>query len=195
MLVLKTFPAPLELRTRRTLLRQWKDSDLPAWAALNADAEVRRYFASVNTVDQSVAEAGRMRAAIAQRGWGMWALELPGVLPFAGTVGLHVTTIDAPFVPTVELGWRLAREAWGRGLASEAAHAAARFAFEHLALDEVTAFTTTANEPSRRVMQRLGMHHDAADDFDHPLVEPGHPVRPHVLYRLRAGSLAPAPTP
>lgn len=185
LLVLKTWPAPLELRTARTLLRQWKDSDLPAWCAMNADAQVRRYFPSTLSIEQATQEAGRIRAAIAQRGWGMWALELPGSLPFAGTVGLHVTTIDAPFVPTVELGWRLSREAWGRGLATEAAQAAARFAFEHLGLDEVTAYTAADNEPSQAVMRRLGMHHAPEDDFDHPLIEAGHPLRRHRLYRLR----------
>lgn len=185
LLVLKTWPAPLELRTARTLLRQWKDSDLPAWCALNADARVRRYFPSTLTFEQATQEAQRIRGAIAQRGWGMWALELPGSLPFAGTVGLHVTTIDVPFVPTVELGWRLAPEAWGRGLATEAAQAAVRFAFEHLGLDEVTAYTAVDNLPSQAVMQRLGMHHTTADDFDHPLVEAGHPLRPHRLFRLR----------
>ena len=185
LLVLRTFDAPRELRTRRTLLRQWKDSDLPAWCAMNADAQVRRYFPAPLGFEQAVQEAGRMRAAITQRGWGMWALELPGQLPFAGTVGLHVTTIDAPFVPTVELGWRLCREAWGRGLATEAAQAAAQFAFEHLQLDELTAYTAEENLPSQAVMQRLGMQHDTADDFDHPLIAAGQPLRRHRLFRLR----------
>lgn len=185
MLVLKTWPAPLELRTARTLLRQWKDSDLPAWCAMNADARVRRYFPATLGTEMAVQEAQRIRGAIAQRGWGMWALELPGSLPFAGTVGLHVTTIDAPFVPTVELGWRLAPEAWGRGLATEAAQAAVRFAFEHLGLDEVTAYTAADNLPSQAVMHRLGMQRSPADDFEHPLVEAGHPLRQHRLFRLR----------
>lgn len=184
-LVLKTFAAPLELRTRRTLLRQWKDSDLPAWCAMNADVQVRRFFPATLEFEQAVQEAGRIRAAIAQRGWGMWALELPGQMAFAGTVGLHVTTIDAPFVPTVELGWRLCRQAWGRGLATEAAQAAVRFAFDQLQLDELTAYTAEENLPSQAVMQRLGMRHDAADDFDHPLIAPGQPLRRHRLFRLR----------
>lgn len=184
-LVLKTWPAPLELRTARTLLRQWKESDLPAWCAMNADARVRRHFAATLDFEQATQEAARIRAAIAQRGWGMWALELPGGLPFAGTVGLHVTTIDAPFVPTVELGWRLVPEAWGRGLATEAAQAAVHFAFEHLGLDEVTAYTAADNLPSQAVMQRLGMTRSPDDDFDHPSLEPGHPLRRHRLFRLR----------
>jgi RimJ/RimL family protein N-acetyltransferase len=184
MLVLKTFPHPLELRTKRTLLRQWKDSDLPDWVAMNADADVRRYFPTRLSEEEALGEVGRMRAAIAQRGWGMWALEIPGQLQVAGTVGLHVTTIDAHFVPCVELGWRLKREAWGQGYATEAAQAAAEFAFRDLGLDEIVAFTTVTNAPSQRVMQRLGMHRDPSDDFDHPRIEAGHPMRPHLLFRL-----------
>lgn len=182
---LPTFPAPQALRTPRTLLRDWRDDDLPAWCAMNADAQVRRYFPALLDRDAALAEAGRIRAAMAQRGWGLWALEIPGEQAFAGFVGLHVTTIAAPFVPCVELGWRLAPAAWGRGFATEAAQAAVHFGFERLGVDELVAFTTTGNLPSRRVMARLGMHHDPADDFAHPSVEPGHPLRPHVLYRLR----------
>jgi len=184
MLVLRTFPHPLELRTRRTLLRQWKDGDLPAWVAMNADSEVRRHFPSLLTDEEARAEAQRVRDWIAQRGWGIWALEIPGVLPFAGVVGLHVTTFEAPFVPCVELGWRMCAAAWGRGYATEAASAATEFAFDRLDLPEVVAFTIPANTRSRGVMEKLGMRHDPADDFEHPRVELGHPMRPHVLYRL-----------
>lgn len=185
-LVLQTFTATVELRTPRTLLRAWKDSDLPAWVAMNADPEVRRFFSSVSTQEQALAEAARARENLAQRGWGMWALEVPGVGTggFAGFVGLNVPGFEAPFMPVVEMGWRLRREAWGRGHASEAAAACAAFAFDVLGLQEVVAFTAPANEPSRRVMRRLGMQHDPAEDFDHPRVAIGHPMRRHVLYRL-----------
>ena len=188
-LVLPTFPSPRELRTRRTLLRDWRDSDLPAWVEMNADPEVRRWFSSISTADEALAEAGRVRSQIAQRGWGMWALEIPGVLPFAGFVGLHVPTYEAPFMPAVELGWRLPRVAWGQGWASEAAAAAAAFAFEVLQLDALVACTVPGNAPSRRVMQRLGMSHDPADDFDHPRVPSDHPFHRHVLYRLTVEQL------
>ena len=186
MLVLPTFPAPLELHTRRCVLRQWKDADLAPWAAMNADPAVRRYFPSLLDADQATAEAARCREAIAQRGWGMWALEIPGEFSFAGFVGLNVPHYDAPFVPAVEIGWRLAPSVWGRGLASEAAQAALDFAFAHLAVREVVAITVPGNEPSRRVMQRLGMVHDEAAAFDHPRIEAGHPLRRHVLYRAQA---------
>jgi RimJ/RimL family protein N-acetyltransferase len=188
-LVLRSFAAPVQLRSARTLLRDWRDSDLPDWVAMNADPAVRRYFPSIPSADEALAEASRMRANIAQRGWGVWALQIPGVMDFAGFVGLHVPSFEAPFMPAVEMGWRLRREAWGQGWASEAAAAAAAFAFDSLELDEVVAYTTLANEPSRRVMRRIGMRHQDSDDFDHPGLESGHPMRRHALYRLRHADL------
>lgn len=186
MLVLPTFPAPVELHTKRCVLRQWQPGDLAPWAAMNADPEVRRYFPGLLTPEAAAAEAGRCRDAIAQRGWGMWALDLPGVMPFAGFVGLNVPHYDAPFVPAVEIGWRLPRAAWGCGFASEAAQAALEFAFTRLGIAEVVAITVPDNQASRRVMQRLGMVRDEAGDFDHPRVEAGHPMRRHLLYRAAA---------
>jgi RimJ/RimL family protein N-acetyltransferase len=184
-LSLPTFAQPLELHTRRCVLRQWKDSDLPPWAAMNADAQVRRYFPGIASEEQARGEAERCRDAIAQRGWGMWALEVPGMLPFAGFVGLNVPHYDAPWVPAVEIGWRLSSAAWGQGLATEAAQAALGFGFARLGLREIVAITVPTNAPSRRVMDRLGMVHDADGDFDHPRVESGHPLQRHVLYRTQ----------
>ena len=194
MLVLPTFASPVELHTRRCVLRQWLDSDLAPWAEMNADAEVRRYFPGVLDAELAGAEAGRCRDAIAQRGWGMWALELPGAFRFAGFVGLNVPHYDAPFVPAVEIGWRLARAAWGRGFATEAAQAALDFAFDRLALDKVVALAVPTNAPSLRVMERLGMRRDMAGDFDHPRVPSGHPLCRHVLYRTAAPGRSPAAT-
>lgn len=188
-LVLRSFAQPLQLRTARTLLRDWRDSDLPAWVAMNADPVVRRFFPSLHTEEEALSEATRIRANIAVRGWGVWALQIPGAIEFAGFVGLNVPNFEAPFMPSVEMGWRLSRDAWGQGWASEAAAAAAAFAFENLELDELVAYTTLDNEPSRRVMQRIGMRHDAADDFDHPGLERGHPMCRHVLYRLGQADL------
>ena len=184
-LVLPTFDGVRELRTARTLLRQWHDSDLEPWVAMNADPEVRRHFPSVSTAEEALAEAGRIRANVARRGWGVWALEIPGRLRFAGFVGLHVPVWQAHFTPAVEMGWRLAREAWGHGWAGEAAAAAAAFAFDVLDLDEVVAYTVPANQRSRQVMERLGMTRDPADDFDVHGLDPAHPLCRHVLYRLR----------
>jgi len=186
MLVLPTFPAPLELHTRRCVLRQWKETDLGAWAEMNADPEVRRHFPGLLSDEQARAEAGRCRDGIDQRGWGVWALEVPGALTFAGFVGLIVPHYDAPFVPALEIGWRLPRAAWGQGYATEAAQAALEFAFGRLQVREVVAITVPGNEASRRVMARLGMQRDEGGDFDHPRIAPGHPLRRHVLYRKAA---------
>lgn len=184
-LVLKTFDGVRELRTQRTLLRNWMDSDLEAWVEMNADPEVRRWFSFVATREQALAEAVRARAGLARRGWGAWALEVPGVLPFAGFVGLFVPAWSAHFTPAVEIGWRLPRAAWGQGYASEAAAAAAAFALDVLEVDELVAITVPGNEPSRSVMRRIGMVHDAAGDFAHPTIAPDHPFSRHVLYRMR----------
>ena len=184
-LVLKTFDGVRELRTQRTLLRQWKDSDLELWVEMNADPLVRRFFTSTPTRDEALGEASRIRAMLAQRGWGAWALEVPGVLPFAGFVGLMVPVWSAHFTPAVEIGWRLPRAAWGQGYASEAAAAALAFALQVLELPEVVSITVPANEPSRRVMTRIGFTHDEADDFAHPRIAADHPMSRHVLYRLR----------
>lgn len=184
-LVLKTFDGVRELRTQRTLLRHWVDADLEPWVAMNADPEVRRYFSSVATREQALAEAQRARANLARRGWGPWVLEVPGVLPFAGFVGLFVPAWSAHFTPAVEIGWRLPRNAWGQGYASEAAAAAAAFALDLLELDELVAITVPDNLPSRRVMTRIGMQHDAEGDFAHPAIAVDHPFSRHVLYRLR----------
>ena len=184
-LVLKTFDGVRELRTQRTLLRHWVEADLEPWVEMNADPEVRRYFSSVATREQALAEAQRARANLARRGWGPWVLEVPGVLPFAGFVGLFVPAWSAHFTPAVEIGWRLPRSAWGQGYASEAAAAAAAFALDMLALDELVAITVPDNLPSRRVMSRIGMVHDPQGDFAHPAIAADHPCSRHVLYRLR----------
>lgn len=141
---------------------------------------------------ESDALVRRIEREFDERGFGLWAVEEPGVTPFAGFVGLHYHDFPAHFTPCVEVGWRLAREYWGRGYATEGGRAALRFAFEDLGLDEVVSMTTVANRRSRAVMERLGMEHDPADDFEHPNVPAGNPTRRHVLYRLTADRFPPA---
>ena len=175
-----------ELRTERLLLRGWRDADLEPFAALNGDPETMRYFPAPLTREESDALAARARAQIEAEGWGLWAVEVPGVADFAGFVGLAIPSFEASFTPAVEVGWRLAREHWGKGYATEAARAAVAHGFGELGLDEIVSFTLRLNEPSIRVMERIGMTRDPAEDFDHPRVPVGHPLRPHVLYRLRA---------
>jgi RimJ/RimL family protein N-acetyltransferase len=176
-----------ELVTDRLQLRQWRDADLPLFAALNADPEVMRYFPAPLTRTQSDEFAGYARETIERQGWGLWAVEVTDGPAFIGFVGLNRVTFEEHFTPAVEVGWRLARPFWGQGYATEAAAAAVSFAFERLELDEIVSFTSTSNEPSIRVMRRLGMRHDAAGDFDHPRVPEASPLRRHVLYRLAKG--------
>lgn len=172
------------LRTERLLLRQWKASDLAAFAAMGADPLVMRYFERLRTPDESEISAMRIAAQIERDGFGLWALELRGEADFIGFTGLTSIGFEVAFAPAVEVGWRHATKYWGRGLATEAAEAALRHGFETVGLGEIVAMTVPANTPSRRVMERLGMRRDPADDFLHPLVSKGHAMRPHVLYRL-----------
>jgi RimJ/RimL family protein N-acetyltransferase len=180
-----------DLRTQRLVLRQWRDEDLEPFAMLNADPEVMRHFPATMTREESDALAQQQRGRIAERGWGLWALEVVDGASFVGFVGLAEPRFDAHFTPAVEVGWRLAREHWGYGYATEAARTALAYGFDDLGLDEIVSFTTVANARSRRVMERLDMTHDAADDFDHPLLAEDDPIRPHVLYRLRRDALRP----
>lgn len=182
-----------ELATPRLALRQWRDADLAPFAALNADPEVMRYMPRCLERSESDALAGRYRERIAERGWDLWALERRDDGSFVGALGLTVATFPAPFTPCLEIAWRLAKGQWGQGLATEAAAAVLRFGFQTLALEEVLAFTVPANRRSRAVMQRLGMRHDLAADFEHPRLAHGHPLRPHVLYRLRRADWESAP--
>ena len=173
-----------ELRTERLLLRQWRDEDLEPFAALNADPETMRFFPAPPSREQSDALAERARRQIEEEGWGLWAVEVVDGPSFVGFVGLARPSFEEHFTPAVEVGWRLVREHWGNGYATEAGRAALAHGFEELNLAEVVSFTSRLNEPSWRVMERLGMHHYAAGDFEHPRVPVGHPLRPHVLYRL-----------
>jgi len=174
----------LELESARLLLRQWRDDDLPEFAAMCADPQVMRYFPAPLSRLESAALIGRVRGHFAEHGFGLWALERKDTGAFIGFTGLGVVGFDAPFTPAIEIGWRLAREHWGLGYASEAAWTALRCAFDQLLLDEVVAFTAVDNLPSQKVMQAIGMQHDPADDFEHPKLAVGHPLRHHVLYRI-----------
>lgn len=179
-----TDPAPPELRTPRMLLRGWRPADRAPFAALNVDPRVMRFMPRPLSRAESDRLADRIEAGFARRGFGLWAVELPGELPFAGFVGLDLPGFEAPFTPCVEIGWRLAAPLHGRGLATEAAREVLRFAFQEAGLDELVSFTSEANLASRRVMEKLGMRRDPAEDFLHPALPPDHPLRPHVLYRL-----------
>ncbi|HEX3861559.1 MAG TPA: GNAT family N-acetyltransferase [Stellaceae bacterium] len=175
------------LRTPRLVLREWRDSDCEPFAALSAEPPVMQYLLPFPDRAASDAWIARMRSHYQEHGFSQMAVELPGEAALIGAIGLlHVRT-EIPFAPAVEIGWRLARPFWGRGYATEGARAALDDGFGRLHLDEIVAFTVPANLRSQQVMRRLGMRHEPDGDFDHPAVPVGHPLRRHVLYRLRRG--------
>jgi RimJ/RimL family protein N-acetyltransferase len=173
------------LRTERLILRPWRPEDLEPFAALNADDRVTETLGGSATRAISDALAKRWSDSFAAHGFGYWAVELPGGAPFIGAIGLAVPGFDAHFMPAVEIGWRLAFDHWGKGYATEGARGALDFGFNQAGLDEIVAFTAASNTRSRAVMERLGMHTDPKDDFNHVRLGPDHPLYHHVLYRLR----------
>ena len=199
---------PYFLTTDRLRLRSWDESDRELFFQLNSDPEVMEYYRSTLNRSESDAFVDRIQANFSERGWGLWAVEIVGlsqpeiceksenssscqevrgheVVGFIGYVGLSIPKFDAHFTPCVEIGWRLARHAWGHGFATEAASEVRDFAFETLKLAEIVSFTSASNTRSRRVMQRLNMTHDPREDFEHPSLPIGHRLSRHVLYRLK----------
>jgi RimJ/RimL family protein N-acetyltransferase len=172
------------LRSERLLLRPWRDADRTPFAALNADPAVMEHFPSTLTRAESDRFADSIAAQLEECGWGTYAVEVIDGPAFIGYVGLAAPE----WLGAVEVRWRLARAHWGHGYATEAARAALDDGFTRLGLDEVVAVTVPANARSRAVMERLGMTHDPADDFSHPLLPDGHPLRSHVKYRLARDS-------
>jgi len=174
---------PVALRTPRLLLREWREEDVEPFAAMSADPAAMRYL---RPLDRAAATEWvvRMRDHWAAHGFGNFVVELPGEAPFIGVIGLNHVRWTLPFTPAVEAGWRLACAYWGQGYALEAARAAIEAGFGRLGLAEIVAYTVPANRASWRVMERLGMTRDPAEDFDHPSQPKGHPLSRHVLYRL-----------
>jgi len=176
------------IATDRLILRPWRDSDLEPFAELNADPHTMRFFLKTLTrteSDEHVARHVRLRA---EQGIGKWAVEAPGIAAFVGTVGLQPVGYEAFFSPAIEVAWRLHRDFWGHGYATEAARAVIRDGFDRLGLTDIVAVTALQNLPSQRVMERLGMTREAT--FDHPRVPEGHALRRHVLYRLQRQGLS-----
>ncbi|MEO5939856.1 MAG: GNAT family N-acetyltransferase [Candidatus Limnocylindrales bacterium] len=172
------------LTTGRLLLREWQDADREPFAAMNGDPRVVEHLPGPLDRAASDALVDRIAARWASDGHGLWAVERRADARFIGFVGLAAPTFTAGFTPCVEVGWRLRPDAWGHGFATEAALAALRFGFEELDLAEIVSFTVPANVRSRAVMARIGLTRDPADDFEHPNLPEGHPLRQHVLYRL-----------
>ena len=157
---------------------------------MNADPVVmEHFFHGVRTREETANFMARIEQEFERRGFGLWAIEVRGTAPFIGFVGLHEAVFEAPFTPAVEVGWRLARQFWGNGYATEAARTAVAFGFDQVGLQEIVSFTNVGNTRSQRVMRRIGMRRDSSGDFDHPAVPKGNPIRPHVLYRIRPDDL------
>jgi len=173
----------IEFNTERLRLRQWTLQDREPFAAMNADPEVMKYFASVETREGSFRTIDIWQSELEERGWSNWAVEQVESRAFIGFVGLSVPRRSLPFMPCVEIGWRLARSYWGKGFATEAAKGSLRVAFERLNLDEVVSFTSVINRPSRAVMERIGMA-NSREDFDHPALPEGSELRRHCLYKI-----------
>ncbi len=172
------------LKTERLILRPWRESDLEAFAHINADPKVMEFFPNLLSRQQSDAYAEKIQRELAVRGYGFWAVEVPGIADFIGYVGLNYWNLDMPFAPCIDVGWRLGSEHWGSGYATEAAKVALRYGFEKLQFEEIVAMAAKENIRSHRVMERLGMECDPREDFEHPKLPQGHPLSLRVLYRL-----------
>jgi 3-dehydroquinate dehydratase/shikimate dehydrogenase len=174
----------MTIKTKRLILRPWQESDLEPFAKLNGDPKVRECFLKTLTRQESDSEVERISKHIEKYGWGFWAVSLIETGEFIGMIGLLNVFFKVPFAPAVEIGWRLAFEHWGKGYATEGAEACLKYGFDNLNLNEIVSFTTVKNTRSRHVMEKIGMTHDPKDDFDHPSVPEGNPLRRHVLYRI-----------
>lgn len=176
-------PELIEFDTERLHLRQWRVTDNAPFALLNADPRVMEFLPAMLDRAASDAMAERCKALIAERGWGLWAVEIKSTQEFIGFVGLHMSSPELPFPSCPEVGWRLAFAQWGKGYATEAARGALRVGFEPLNMPEIVSFTSLLNHRSRAVMKRLGLH-EAPHTFEHPQLLVGSALRQHCLYRL-----------
>lgn len=178
------------LDTERLILRPWKYSDFEPFAEMSADQKVMEYFPSILDRKEAISLAERIQNEINEDGYGFWACELKRTHQFMGFIGIRSPRVQLPFSPCVEIGWRLAQRFWGQGFAVEGARKCLNYGFQELGLSEIVSFTYEGNFKSRRVMEKLGMIRDFQFDFDHPKVEDGHWLRPHVLYRIQADKFA-----
>jgi RimJ/RimL family protein N-acetyltransferase len=176
---------PDALRTERLVLRRWRKSDRLPFRQINADPRVMEFFPEPLDAAASDAAYDRVQEHFDRHGFGFFAVDLLEPNSFIGFIGLFVPSFGAPFMPAVEIGWRLAFDHWGKGLATEGARAALNYGFNALELEQIVSFTVPTNLRSRHVMEKLGMTHDTRDDFDHPQIPEGHTLKRHVLYRIK----------
>jgi RimJ/RimL family protein N-acetyltransferase len=172
------------LETERLLLRTWKAKDHVPFAAINADPDVMEHFPAPLTAEETDHLIRRIDRHFAQHGFGLWAVEIKWARRFIGFCGLSVPTFETHFTPAVEIGWRLAKDSWGTGYATEAANGVLGFAFTDAGLEEVLSWTVPANVRSTQVMERLGMHRAPDLDFDHPRLMHDDRMRGHIVYRI-----------
>ncbi len=170
------------LRTKRLILRPWRETDLAAFAKINADPKVMEFYAQLLSREESDALVRKLQKEITEHGYGFWAVEAPGVADFIGYVGLNYWNLEMEFAPCVDIGWRFGSFHWGKGYAQESAREVLRYGFESLELSEIVSMATVGNTRSRRLIERLGMYH--AENFEHPKLAKGHPLSRRVLYRL-----------
>lgn len=169
------------IETPRLILRQWEQKDYEPYTSLNCDPEVMKYFPSVKSPDETLAQIKRISEAIGRHGYGFWAVERKDNHHFIGFTGLSVPGFEAYFSPCVEIGWRLSKENWGQGFATEAALSCLDFGFKYLGLNEIYSFTSIYNDRSEKVMRRIGMN--KIGEFDHPLIADGHWLERHLVYK------------
>lgn len=173
----------VEIKTERLFLRQWCKDDLADFSLLNSDPKVMKYLPKILSRKESNNLADKIINLISENGWGFWAIEKINDNSFIGFVGLHEPKYDLPVKPCVEIGWRLAREYWGNGYATEAGNAALEFAFKTLNLDNIYSFTSVANVKSQSVMERLNLVNQSVN-FNHPSIPEGNQYSEHVLYKI-----------
>jgi 3-dehydroquinate dehydratase/shikimate dehydrogenase len=174
------------IKTERLVLRPWQEADLKPFAKLNADPRVMEYFPSIKSFEESLNEYQVILDHFKKHGYGWWAVTEKDKTHFIGFIGLRYLDFPADFTPAVEVAWRLAYEYWGKGYATEGAKASIGYGFEILGLEEIISFTSVPNLRSQAVMERIGMHHNSEDDFDHPKLPEGHWLKRHVLYRMNS---------
>jgi len=174
------------LQTHRLILRQWCESDIEPFSAMNRCDQVMKYFPRHYSAEESENFVAAMTQHIEQFGWGNWAVEVPGVSPFIGYVGLSEPATWHPCANSIEIGWRLSSNYWKQGYATEAARQVLHYGFEQLELPEIISFTAKSNTPSLAVMQRIGLRHNG-ESFEHPRIADDDPLRHHLVYRLLRG--------
>lgn len=172
------------LRTERLILRPWRITDLEPFAEINADPKVMEFYPKTLSREESDALAEKIQRDFAERGYGFWAVEAKGIADFIGYIGLNYWNLEMEFAPCVDIGWRIGSPYWGKGYATEGAREVLRYGFEILQLTEIVSMATIHNTRSHRVMMKLGMKSDPAENFEHPKVPRGHPLSLRVLYRL-----------